>query len=198
MELGSWNWLEVAKLVSGGLTSIVLAGIGIYIHRITKQFEHAQWRSQKLIEKRIAVYDELMPEINDVLCYFTYVGCWRDLDPPTVVSLKRIIDKKMHLAFPLFSREFHDTCLKFQSLCFETYNGWGQDARLRTHFQRRKEARAKDWRSDWDSCFSDSNSLSDVQEIRAAYNCLVEAFACDIGVDSIIIPPSTRAPKHIK
>ena len=57
------------------------------VHRMTKQFEHAQWRSQKLVEKRLAVYDDMVPAFNDLLCYFTYVGSWRDLNPPTVVSL---------------------------------------------------------------------------------------------------------------
>jgi hypothetical protein len=35
--------------------------LGIYIHRVTKRFEHLQWRSQKLVEKRLAVYDDLAP-----------------------------------------------------------------------------------------------------------------------------------------
>lgn len=82
MDLGPWTWLEVAKIASSLLIPITIVALGIYVHRITKQFEHRQWRSQKLIEKRLAIYDDLAPQFNDLLCYFTYVGCWRDFDPP--------------------------------------------------------------------------------------------------------------------
>ena len=80
MELGPWNWLEVAKLATGLLTPAVIAAGGVYVHRITKQFEHTQWWGQKLVEKRLAIYDDMAPAFNDLLCYFTYVGSWRDSD----------------------------------------------------------------------------------------------------------------------
>lgn len=85
MAAGPWNWLEIAKLLASLLIPITLAVFGVYVHRITKRFEHLQWRSQKLIEKRLSIYDELAPLFNDLLCYFTYVGGWRDLNPPDVV-----------------------------------------------------------------------------------------------------------------
>ncbi len=136
-----WNSLEIAKLVAGLLTPAALAAFGVYIHRVTKRFEHLQWRSQKLIETQLKVYDDLAPQLNDLLCYFTYVGCWKELDPPAVVALKRAIDKKMFLAAPLFSESFFSACMEFQNLCFETYSGWGRDALLRAQFQRREQAR---------------------------------------------------------
>lgn len=85
MNPAPWNSLEITKLLAGLVTPAVLAFIGIYIHRITKRFEHLQWRSQKLIETRLKIYEELAPQLNDLLCYFTYVGCWKDLDPPAVL-----------------------------------------------------------------------------------------------------------------
>jgi hypothetical protein len=123
MNPSPWNSLEVAKLITGVLTPIVLAVFGIYIHRVSKRFEHLQWRSQKLIEKRLAVYDDFAPQLNDLLCYFTYVGVRKEMRPPAVLSLKREIDKKAHLAAPLFSESFYKACKKFQDLCFETYTG---------------------------------------------------------------------------
>ena len=196
MENGPWNWLEIAKIVAGLLTPVALAGLGVYIHRVTKQFEHLQWRSQKLIEKRLAIYDDLTPHFNDLLCYFTYVGCWKELDPPNLVKLKRSLDKATHLAAPLFSPAFFEACQKFQGLCFETYNGWGRDALLKTQFQRRKDARPADWNTEWDGCFSDS--VSDPKEIRNSYAQLMEIFATDIGVhSSFVVPPSGRIPHNI-
>jgi hypothetical protein len=173
VEPGPWNWLEIAKLTAGLLTPVALAFFGVYIHRVTKRFEQMQWRSQKLVEKRLAIYDDLAPQLNDLLCYFTYVGCWRDLDPPAVVSLKRVIDKNVHVAAPLFTEEFFDSCMALQQLCFKTYTGWGRDASLRTNFQRRLESRATDWNSDWDKYFDaevDSHCISTCYSgIRAGY-----------------------------
>src|SRR4051812_5961528 len=105
-DSGSWNSLEIAKLIVAAITPIALACIGVYIHRLTKRFEHAQWRNQKLIEKRLAIYDDLAPLLNDNFCYFTYVGNWKERKPVEIIASKRNIDKKIHLAAPLFSAGF--------------------------------------------------------------------------------------------
>lgn len=180
MQAGPWNWLEVAKIAAGLLTPVALALLGIYIHRVTKRFEHSQWRSQKLVEKRLAVYDDTAPLFNDLLCYFTYVGGWRDMDPPKVVACKRALDKKIHLAAPLFTLEFFRACMDFQGLCFSTYGGWGRDALLRTSTLRRHESRP-DWNNEWKSCFADE--VAEPQQVRAAYERVMEAFSRDIGVN---------------
>lgn len=196
METGPWNWLEITKLVAGLLTPVALSIFGIYIHRVTKRFESLQWCGQKLIEKRLVIYDDLTPHFNDLLCYFTYIGCWKELNPPDVVALKRVLDKKIHLASPLFSPTFFTACENFQALCFETYTGWGQDALLRTHFQRRKDARPNDWIVAWEDSFC--NSVADPKEIRNAYTQLMEVFAADIDVHpSFVIPPSGRIPHNV-
>lgn len=197
METVPWNWLEILKLASSFFTPVILAIFGIYIHRITKKFELIQWRSQKLVEKRLAIYDDIAPLLNDLLCYFTYVGSWKDLTPPDVIQMKRILDKKMHLAAPLFSKSFFSSCMTFQNLCFETFTGWGRDALLRTQWKRRQEALEDSWKSDWNQLFS--ISTSDPKEIRKSYAKIMEAFATDIGVHpTFIIPPSGRIPANIK
>jgi hypothetical protein len=189
MEAGPWNWLEVAKLISVLLTPVALAIFGIYVHRITKRFEHLQWRSQKLIEKRLEIFDDLATDLNDLLCYFTYVGSWRDFDPPSIVGMKRQVDKKIHLACPLFGKEFFDSCQEFQDLCFETYNGWGEDAKLKTQSHRRRQARGKTWKDEWDSCFS--NDVTSAEEIRSAYTNVMMVLARDIGVNESFFDPKS-------
>jgi len=196
MDAGPWNWLEVAKLSASLLVPGALAVFGVYIHRVTKRFEHVQWRSQKLIEKRLAVYDDLAPQLNDLLCYFTYVGSWKELDPPNAVGLKRTVDKKMYLAAPLFSEEFFAACMAFQGLCFATYTGWGRDASLRTRFERRRDARPKDWNAEWEACFS--SDPTEPPLVREAHKRVMEAFARDIGVHgSFVVPPSGGIPSNV-
>lgn len=180
MEAGPWSWLEVAKLSAGLIVPASLAIFGVYVHRVTKRFESTLWRNQKLVEKRLVIYDDLTPLLNDLLCYFTYVGAWKEFDPPKVVALKRTIDKKVHLAAPLFSGEFFTACMEFQNLCFHTYTGWGQNAKIRTHFNRRRQAYQKSWLCEWESYFS--NDPAELSSVRQAYQRVMEAFSRDIDI----------------
>src|SRR5438552_4634826 len=102
----TWNSLEIVKLLVSGLTPIVVLIIGIWISRSLKRLEFLQWTNQKITEKRIAVFEELAPLLNDLLCYFTFVGCWKDLSPPELVKRKRLMDRIVNVNAPLFSKEF--------------------------------------------------------------------------------------------
>jgi hypothetical protein len=191
-----WTKLEVAKLIVQAATPVAVAVLGVYLTRLAKRFEHAQWRNQRLIEKRISVYDDLASDLNDLLCYFTYVGCWKELNPRDVVALKRRIDKKVYLAAPLFSRSFFEKCMKFLNLCYATFQGWGEDAKLRTTFNRRKETAAANWDSKWDSLFADD--VPDPSEIRTAYGELMRVFSEEMGIAASYDHPLARIPANVR
>lgn len=70
----SWNSLEIAKLAVAALTPLVVAAIGLVVVRATKRIEAGQWINQKLVEKRIALLGDALPQLNDLYCYFVYVG----------------------------------------------------------------------------------------------------------------------------
>lgn len=180
MQPSNWDSLEIAKLVAGVLTPIALAVLGIYLNRLAKRFEYLQWRSQKLVEKRLLVYDSLAPKLNDLFCYFTYVGAWRDMPPTSVVGLKRSIDKEIHLAAPLFSKDFFLALTAFQDACFETFTGWGRDACLRTESGHRREHYPGEWQAAWDSLFT--KNVSTTASVKLAYAHAMQAFSKDIGV----------------
>ena len=74
----AWSSLEILKLVVGALTPLVLLFVGVWVNRIAKRVEAAQWANQKLVEKRIAIYDELAPILNDLYCYYKCVGNYKD------------------------------------------------------------------------------------------------------------------------
>lgn len=133
-----WNSLEIAKLIISTLTPIIVLVLGLWISRSLKRLENLQWTNQKITEKRITAFEELVPLLNDLLCYFTFVGCWKDLTPPEVVKLKRRMDRIVHVNALLFSKEFLSKYNDFINAGYGTYSGWGQDARLRTFWARRK------------------------------------------------------------
>jgi hypothetical protein len=72
-----WNRLEITKVIIQALTPILLVLLGIIVNRAIKTFEHRQWRNQKLIEKRLEIYDDMAPALNDLLCYFTLLVAGR-------------------------------------------------------------------------------------------------------------------------
>ena len=188
-----WNSLEVVKLIVSALTPLAVLIGGWWLNRRLKRIEHLQWTNQKVIEKRIEVYDEVAPLLNDLLCYFTFVGCWKDLEPTEVVSLKRKLDRLVHVNAPLFSSELLDLYNGFVGSLFSTFTGWGQDARLRTHPRRRKEAAGDEWKQSWDNLF-DVDGASEPAQVRDAYSKLMSRFAAELGVGVASQVPQIRIP----
>jgi len=194
-----WNTLEIAKLLVSALTSFVVVIVGLAISRSLKRLEYLQWTNQKVTEKRIAVFDELAPLLNDLLCYFTFVGCWKDLSPPDVIERKRRLDRIIHINGPLFSKEFSNRYHEFIEECYKTYSGWGKDAELRTLSQRRKAAVGSAWQPAWDALFSAENECSDPQVLKSKYQSLMSCFSEELGVGLRSEQISSgRLPRNIK
>jgi hypothetical protein len=177
LETGPWSWLEVAKLAASLLTPVVVAIFGVYLHRVTKRFEHSQWRSQKLIEKRLGVEGDGPTNSRRSEAQSRQEG------PPCRSSVFARVFRGLHgVPEPLF-----------RNLC-----RWGVDARLRTQFKRRKDVWGTKWdTAAWEQLFSDD--ASDPQAIRAAYREVMEAFAADLGVvPAAAVPQSGRVPGNIR
>jgi hypothetical protein len=66
------------------------------VARLTERFKVTLWTNQKVIEKRIDVYDKLAPMLNDLYCYFYYVGNWKELTPIRIIETKRKLDKTFY------------------------------------------------------------------------------------------------------
>jgi hypothetical protein len=194
-----WNSLEIAKLIISTLTPIIVLVIGLWINRSVKRLEHLQWTNQKITEKRIAVFDELAPLLNDLLCYFAFVGCWKDFTPPDVVKLKRKMDRIVHVNAPLFSKGFLNKYYDFTNVCYSTYTGWGQDAKLRTAWERREEAAEDSWDVKWGECFADKNNCIDPKLVKSTYVELMSGFSKELGVglDSDHVPAG-QIPANIR
>ncbi len=198
LEIARFN-LEIIKVVISVLTPLIVATVGYIINNRLKQLEQAQWANHKLIEKRIAVFDDVAPLLNDLLCYFTYVGCWKDKKPDEIVKLKRELDRKIYVNAPLFQREFLEKYNAFMSLCYMTYAAWGQDAKLRTDRQQHRDASPNNWDAEWDRSFTDESDCSTPSEVGDAYRELMCSFSSEIGIGlEPIDVPTGSIPSHIK
>jgi hypothetical protein len=181
-----WNSLEIAKIIVSFLTPLLIAILAYWFNQRIKKWDKTQWTNQKIIEKRIYLYDEVVPKINDLFCFYCYIGNWKELTPINIVNLKRELDKKMFIYAPLFAKELLEKYTEFINECFETFTGWGKDASIRSLYQRRKE-HCRNWEDSWNILFSEKyiNSRNnnnnyqvakDLNKIKAKYLTLLDEF----------------------
>lgn len=154
-----------------------LAALKLAVLRWTQAIETRP--SDKIIERRLAIYDDLAPLLNDVLCYFTYLGCWNELDPPQLITVKRKIDNRLLLATPFFPPGFLAACRAFQHECFETVAGSQVEARLKTYHRYREQFHHVAWNEDWNICFSEQQA--DPAHLEALHQVLLAEYAKCLG-----------------
>ncbi len=183
-----WNSLEAVKLAVGLLIPAALLFVGVWMDRRIKEFEHRQWSNQKVIEKRLEVYEKLTPDLNEMMCYFMRIGSWKDHNPTEIVDMKRDLDKIAHVYAPLFSPNFLDKYNEFMGTCFAMYRGDGKDAQLKTESHHYRDAFVGDedddgkWLAEWDEYFTGEEEAVDRGKVRAMYQELVTVTAQELGV----------------
>lgn len=177
LEPSSKDWADHAKTVAEVLAPLTTAFFGIWILLITKRLERSQWHSQKLIEKRIEVWDKVDPPINDIFCYCARIGRWKEFTPPEVIQKKRDADQRIHLSRPYFSAEFFDRYQEFIHSCFETFQGHGEDAKLKTDITEHRNVRT--WDPTWDLLFHETPSSDD--QLHRHYGALITQACCDFS-----------------
>ena len=184
--MNEWNSLEATKIVATILTPISVALVGWYISRQVKKLELRQWSNQKLIEKRIAVFDELAPKLNTLLCFYTWVGHWKTTRPSDVLDIKRELDSRMHVYRHLFNEAVFDSYQRYMEQLFETYTGSGSDAKIRAHIASKDGDRTRDcsyfWEEKWNANFSAAN-VPEKARVRAAYSHTLAMLRSTLGVN---------------
>lgn len=182
----TWTSLEAAKLAVGVLTPLSVAGLGWYISRSLKRLELLQWTNQKLIEKRIAIYDDVGPKINQLFCFYMWVGNWKDISPPEVLQIKRELDHRMYVYEHLFDRDVYFAFREFMGTLFDTFQGVGMDAKIKSRVKGPDGDRTSHgtctWVSEWDRKFSDPAKAASLHEVEVSHAALIKAFARSIGV----------------
>jgi hypothetical protein len=163
---------------------VAVAAIGFLLNRQLKRIEAQRWRSQELTSSRLAYYREIAEPLNDLMCYFTFIGSWKEPSPLEIVALKRSLDRTFHTLAPFFSVEVVHAYEAFMGHCFDTFGQWGEDARLKTSYHRRKAASRQTWQVEWRSMFTYSLDESvppeHLERIKVSYNEVLARLVGDI------------------
>ncbi len=168
-------WSLVATQCLATASALLVASVAI-------RFERRKSINEALIGKRLALYDAVVPLLNDLLCFFCCIGAWRSFTPPAMIAHKRTLDRTLHVWGALFPPDLFDRWHVFSRLCFSVHNGPGRDARLRADPARLAPYWGARWDPAWNDCLAPDADASDPEAIRAAYGALVAAFADAVGV----------------
>lgn len=178
--------VEIAKLVVAALTPLSVALIGVLLAISTRRFERTRWLNQQLIEKRIELLSRALPELNDLYCYFYWVGGWASFSPADMLQRKRDLDRLFHANRAFFTPGAIAEYLAFTDALFRTYASPGVPARLRTgptaSHGERKEVYPGTWDPHWDHMFADEAERTDVEIVKERYSALVARLGAEVGV----------------
>ena len=172
-----WNFrLSVASLA---ISTLMTAGLFYYGQQFA-QISADRSRVEKVQDKKIELWDRIGPQLNKILSYITYVGRWNQISAAQVVDAKRASDEIFYIYKPFFSDKFQTDYNRFMNSAFQTFNGMGQDATIRTSSISRK---------DDPKAFADSYDLKVTFD---AYNALLADAVDEFGLKSAL--PAFKGP----
>src|SRR5437764_14342370 len=108
------EWLKYAQLAVAALTPIMTGVVGIILVRIGAKLDVTKQLHQELLRKRLQLFEEVAPKINDVFCFFQAIGHWAELSPDDIIKRKRAIDRLIQVNRYLFRSDFWQAYQRFE------------------------------------------------------------------------------------
>ena len=179
----SWSSVQIATLAVAALTPIAVAGLGVFLARASHRLEQVQWANQTVVTRRLEIFADIAPDLNKLLCFATFVGGWKELEPAAVIAIKRRVDETMYANRVLFSPPLFDAYRHFMATLFATWTTVGADALLRAPItsQWGDRRNLRWWNDAMPRLFSTENP-ADTEAIQVAYDQLSERFRADLYV----------------
>lgn len=179
-----WNSLQVATLGVQALTPLVVAGVGYFVARTSRRIEEVQWANQTVVTRRLEIFAQVAPWLNQLFCFATFVGGWKETQPAHATNLKRKLDETMYANRVLFSDALFDAYREFTEALFDMYASVDADAPLRVpiscHLGDRRNMTW--WAPVMEALFTTTNTVSR-EHVQATYYKLEERFRADLYVD---------------
>jgi hypothetical protein len=178
----SWNSVQIVTLIVEGLTPITVVVLGVLFTKASRRIEQVQWANQTVVTHRLDVFDKLAPGLNQLLCFATFVGSWKETDPLKAIATKRDLDQTMYANKVLFSDELFAAYHAFMTVLFAMFAATGADAKVRAPIESKWGSR-RDLRW-WDDTMSGrfTDEAVSLEDIQAAYDALSQQFRADLYV----------------
>lgn len=176
---------EILKLIVQILTPVTVLGLGWYFNQRLKKIDFRHWSNQKVIEKRLKLYDEIAPKLNMLLCFYIWKGDWKNISPDHVLEAKRELDKTLIIYKYLFDDSVFSSYESYIELLFETYSKRGASAKLLTGIDGPGGNREHDgsyvWKKEWDNYFSRREGKG-IKAVSVSYESLMNNLRASIGL----------------
>ena len=122
------------------------------------------------------------PGLNQLLCFGTFVGGWKETDPRKAITIKRDLDQIMYANKVLFSDELFAAYHRFMTVLFAMFATTGADAKVRAPIESKwGNRRDLTWWNDAMSVQFTDDAVG-LDEIQAAYDELSQQFRADLYV----------------
>lgn len=174
-----WYSLRIPITVIAALAPFFIAFLVFRYKRIIEGLKMKQSTNQRLVEKRIDIYDRIGPKLNEIYCFYCYNGNWKEITPLDIVSLKKELDKDLNVNIPIFSNDISEKYLSFMRLCFVSFSGWEHDEKIKSLYELRQEHNVQ-WSDDWIPYF-DTNNVVEAVEVKKRYTELMDSFKKDLS-----------------
>src|SRR6266496_3006847 len=169
--MASWNSLQAATLVVEALTPLTVAGLGIFIARTSRRIEQVQWANQTVVSRRLEIFAQVAPGLNQLLCFATFVGGWKEIQPRQAIALKRKLDETMYASKVLFSDQLFAAYHHFITTLFAMYATTGADAHLRAPIDSQwGDRRNMPWWEDSMTSLFSADGIVSTDHVEAAYD----------------------------
>jgi hypothetical protein len=188
MMSSSWSALEIAQLAVTALIPLTVVALGFLVGRATHRLEAMQWANQTIVTRRLEVFGQVAPKLNQLLCFYTFVGRWKDLTPQQVIAMKREVDEVMYANRILFSDHLFAAYRAFMASLFTMFATADTDALLRADIACRWGDRRNLpwWREPMAACFDTPPPTH--EEIQDAYDHLGDQLRADLYITSLEHP----------
>lgn len=159
------------------ITPVVILVLGIWAKNIATKHENRTSLHNRVIEKRVDVYELVGKDLNDIFCFVVRVGNWKQLTPEEIVKKKRAVDQLMYINRPYWSDKSFTSYTSFMTSAFEVYSGSGQDAKIKADFEKYKTIEIN--QDDWAPYFSDKTS--DTKALWRKFRVLMKSLSHEFG-----------------
>jgi hypothetical protein len=168
--------LEIVKVVISACIPLAIFAAGAVLAREARRYEERQWVRRKKYDTRLERWQEIASPLNDLLCFFTLVGNFREITPPGAIKRKRQLDRAVYANRRIFGQSFLEAYDAFMALCFQTFVGAGQDAKIRASIARQRVERSLTWEDSWTPLFVREEDVPPQPNLIAAYNKVLETY----------------------
>jgi hypothetical protein len=169
------EWLKYAQLAVSALTPLV---VGFFLVHIGAKLDVTKQLHQELLRKRLQLFEEVAPKINDVFCFFQAIGHWADLSPDDIIKRKRAIDRLIQVNRYLFRSDFWQAYQQFEIAHFEMFATVGRPAKLRLDLKHVHDRVGEAFKPEWLPFVS--SKPGDHNEQRKCYEALMEVLGKEI------------------